>query len=358
MATKRGICPYCKINNIQHSIFLVNPEATTVFCGTNMHQLNPNEAINAYEAYIERMIKKADDTLNIVCNPFLAYQEYADVIEIDDSYIRPYLGRILCLVYMSKVRKSHLMDAKLLLEVGIEKNLSKATDAPIVFNFLRKIVHVTEEYLAAVKKRLTFKQYFYDTDCLSLYLTHVKETKDLENGIFEAATSLKKKYDSEKIDSFLNLMDEKISEKERILNEYEHITVNGKTYKYEMSLIGDRARIKEVVKRKIVDTKTSRYRMASLNPDDKSLRFIKDEVFKDYTQIIKARKRSVFWFIFFYLLAIASGVCIYLFKDNFPLFISFIVAAAFMFIMGTIFLSLNISWGTQINKKRRKLEVY
>lgn len=358
MATKRGICPYCRINNITHSIFLVNPEASSCFCGANTHRINPQQAIDTYEAYIEKMIKKADDTLNVVCNPSLAYQEYADVIEIDDTYIRPYLGRILCLVYMSKVRKSHLIDAKTLLEVGLQKNFGKVDDSPVVFSHLRKITHVVEEYLNAVKRRLTFRIYYYDVDCLTLYLTHVAEARELENAIFEAVTSIKKKYQNEKVDTFLNYLDEKIAEKERILGDYSYLTVEGKSYKFAACDAEFKASITEETKKGVVDTKTSRYRMASLNSDDKEKRFIKDEVFKDYTKTIKAKKRSIFWFIFFYVAAITFAVSIYILRDYFISFILAIVATLLLLILGTIFLILAISFSAQISQKRRKLEVY
>ncbi|MCR4912062.1 MAG: hypothetical protein K5925_06090 [Bacilli bacterium] len=357
MATKRGLCPYCKINNIQHSIFLVNPEASSVFCGTNMHQINPIVAIRNYEHYMEKMIAKADNTLNVVCNPYLAYQEYADVIEIDDSYIEPYLGRLLCLVYMSKVRSSHLIDAKLLLEVGIEKNFTKISDAQLVFSFLRRIVKVTEEYLTAVRKRLTFRQFFYDTDCLKLYLTHVAEAKEFENVIYDATNVIKKKYENEKINTFLNYLAEKISEKEMYLGDYEFITVAGITYKYDKTNLDYSVEIKNC-KKKTIDAKTSRYRMASLSPEAKNMRFIKDEVFKDYTSMIRAKKAAVVWFILFYIAFAACGACAYFFKDNFHLFIIFVAASGLLFVLGTVFLSLNISWSSQINKKKRKLEVY
>lgn len=358
MATKRGICPYCKNTNITHSFFLVNPEATTVFCGTNMHQINPVDAINAYEACINKLIEKADNTLNVVCNPYLAYQEYADVIEIDDSYVRPYLGRILCLVYMSKVRKSHLLDAKTLLEVGLEKKLNNIEDAPVVFSHLRKIVHVVEEYLNAVKRKLTFRVYYYDVDCLTIYLTHVAEAKELENAVFEAVNDLKKKYDNSKIDTFLNYMDEKIAEKERILNDYSYVTVDGKTYKFDKCDADFRAIVKQDTKKGTIDTKTSRYRMATLKEGNKDLRYIRDEIFKDYTKTIKAKRRSTFWFIFFYIVALIFGASIYILKGEFYPFILAIVVTSILLILGTVFMALAISFSAQISQKKRKLEVY
>ena len=353
MATKRGMCPYCKSRHY----FLVNPEATVCFCG-NYHQMEPELAINTYENYVNNAVAKADDTLEVVCNPILAYKEYADVIEFDDSITKAYLGRILCLVYMSKVRKAHIDDARILLNTGTDKYFKKPSDAPLIISYLRKTVRVVEDYLTAVNKRLTFRDYFYGLDCLTLYLTHVQEVIDFENEVLETALFVKKKYESEKIDALLNFLDEKISSKERILKDYSHILVTGDYYKFNKIEHDKTASVVQVPK-KHIDTKTSRYRMASLDiAENKTKRYIKDEVFKDYTDTIRARKFSFFWFGLFYTLAAASGICIYAFKDDFTLTIVSILGLSVFFILGTIFLILNLFWGSLINKKKRKLEIY
>ena len=356
MATKRGLCPYCKINNIQHSIFLVNPEASSVFCGTNMHQISPQEAIKNYERYMQGLIKKADDTLNVVCNPALAYQEYADVIEIDNSYVRPYLGRLLCLVYMSKVRKNHLHEAKLLLEVGTEETFTKVSDFPVVFNALRNIVKVTEEYLGALKKKLTFRQYFYDTDCLKLYCLHINEILKFKDLLLEETKVIVKKAKKQDAEVLHEILEHNIEEKNILLKETDHITVDGKHYRFVKVRRNGEVEIEDVTKRK-TNTFASRYRMATLNPDDKKLRYIKDLIFKDYTTIIASINRSLVFLILLAVILVASAALVGIFftQKNIPYYVGIVLgmAAAVSFVT---LLIVRLTWKRMVMK--RKMEIY
>ena len=356
MATKRGICPYCKNEYIHNSIFLVNPEAVNCFCGSNMHQITPKEAIDAYNNYITNAVKKADEILEITCNPAAAYDAYAEVIDIDDSIIHAYLGRILCLIYMSKTRKSYLDEAKTLLETDSEKPFFlHLVNAPIVFEYFRRMVRVIEEYLFAVKKVLTFKKYFYDLDCLSLYLRHVYDAYNLQKCIFDLACEIQKKDpDNHGYDAFLKFLENKIREKERAINDYDYVTTDGVTHKFvKINYNHDAETV--VLSKPLVDTKSSRYRMASLDKDNKKLRYIKDEIFKDYTDIIKARKVSIVFVIICTFVAVICGLGVYLFQDNFLFSILSIVGCAVTAIIAVILLVLVISWGSTINKKRKKM---
>ena len=357
MATKRGICPYCKNEYIHNSIFLVNPEAVNCFCGSNMHQITPKEAIDAYNNYILKAIEKADRLLEVTCDPVGAYAAYGEIIDIDDTVLHAYLGRVLCLLYMSKTRKSYLAEARVLLEKDSDTNgITHLVNSPMVFSFFRKIVTVIEEYIQAVKKVLTFRKYFYDTDCLALYFTHIHDALILEESIYDFSTEIQDKDNgAHDYDAFIKVLEEKIKEKERILFEYDFVTTDGLTYKYVKPTVNNHSSEIVLLTNPMVDTKTSRYRMATLSPNDKNRRYITDEIFKDYTKVIKARKGCIAWSIVFYFLSLASGICVYLFKDVFLYFILAIVGTAIFFILGTIFLILIITWGYQISEKRRKM---
>ena len=350
MATKRGMCPYCK----NHNYFLVNPEAMSCFCGTNMHQISPAEAINKYNSYVDDLLAKANDTLEVVGNSDLAYQEYADVIELDDSITYAYLGRILCLIYMSKVRKSHINDARVLLETTAEESFKKTSDFPMIVSFLRKIVKVTEEYLDRIHKKLVLKTHCYDQKCLKIYLTHVNEARDFENSILEIATSIKKKYTNEKVDVLLNFLDELITSKELLLNK-EHILVPGEHYKVSKTHKNGEVEIAKI-ENKHTDTKLFRYRLSTLDSSDKGAKYIKDDVFKDYTAIIRTRKIILAWFILFYIGATFCGVSAFIFRNNPVVFYTALGTGGALFIVGFIFMILFISWGIKIKKKKDRIE--
>ena len=356
MATRRGICPYCKNEYIHNSIFLVNPEASTCLCGSSIHQINPKEAIDAYLKYIQDSIKKADDLLEVTCDPYGAYDAYADIIDVDDTIVHAYLGRILCLIYMSKTRKSYLDEAKILLETDSEKAVfTYLVNAPVVIEFLRRIVRVIEEYLIAIKKVLTFKKYFYDEDCLKLYFKHVFDALNLDNEILSLSNEIRNKdLENHDYDAFIAYLEEKIRDKDRILNDYDFITIDGKTYKFYKMKDDHSAEI-VVLSKAIIDTKTSRYRMATLDPNNKKLRYIKDEIFRDYTKIIRNRKVAIVLGIISLVLAAIAGAGIYFFNDTFMYFIIAIAATAVFFILALISFVLVLTWGTEIHRKRRKM---
>lgn len=351
MATKRGMCPYCRNRNY----FIVNPEAMSCFCGTNMHQLSPLEAINTYNKYIDGLISKANETLEVVGNAELAYQEFADVIEIDNSITYAYLGRILCLIYMSNVRKAYIDDARLLLETAADEYFKKTGEYQMIIASLKKTVKVVEEYLSIVYSKLSLKSFFFDEKCLKLYLMRVRQVSEFENEILEAVTSIKKRYANEKVDFLLNFLDELITSKELLLNDDEHILVNGDHYKVTEIKPNGNVEI-SIIKNKKTDTsRLQRYRMSSLDSSNKQARYIKDEVFKDYTSIIRSRKVVGPWVIILYALAAFCGVSAYIFKNKPVVFYSATGTGALLFILATILLILFISWGIKIKKKNDRL---
>ena len=354
MATKRGMCPYCR----NHNFFLVNPEAMSCFCGTNMHQLSPVEAIGTYNKYIDNMVEKAKYSLEAIGNAEQAYQEFADVIELDDSITYAYLGRILCLIFMSTLRKSYINDARLLLDTTAEERFKKTGEFPMIVSSIKEIVKVAEEYLSDVHKKLSLKTYFYDEKCLKLYLTRVNEVKNFENEALEVVTAIKKKYVNEKVDLLLNYLDEQITSKERLLSDYDHALVSGDYY--VVSEIKDNGElVLQVVENKRMDTsKLQRYRMASLDSSNKKARYIKDDIFKDYTGLIRARRVIAPWFIICYVASVFCGISAFIFKDKPIVFYTATSVGAFMFILGFVFMILFISWGIKLKKKKEKVEKY
>ena len=351
MATKRGMCPYCRNNNY----FLVNPEAVSCFCGTNIHQISPQDAIAKYDRYIDNLIYKANDTLELVGNANLAYQEYADVIELDEAITYPYFGRILSLIYMSKVRKSRLDDARLLFITGESQHFNKLSEVPLIVASIRKIARLCEDYLSRVYRQLTLKQFYYDSSCLTLYMKHVYEVMEFEKELLEYLTSIKKKFQSEKIDTVLNYLDEMIAEKERKLNDYEHVIISGEHYK--VILPHDHQELSvELIPNKTTNTKTARYRLSTLDSGDKKKRYIKDVIFKDYTSIIGQRKRFLFYTITSSILCVGAGISAVFFYDNFILFISLLIGAGVLFLFAILTLIFFIIWSTKISKKKHNRE--
>ena len=146
-----------------------------------------------------------------------------------------------------------------------------------------------------------------------------------------------------------------ITSKDAFLKDEEHALVYGDYYK--MSEIKSNCEVEVAkVENKHIDTKLVRYRMASLDANNKKARYIRDVVFKDYTAIIRSRKVVLVWSILFYLFMALCGVSGYLFSNNPIVFYSSIGAGSLSFITATVLIILFVSWGAKIKKKKDRLE--
>ena len=347
MATRRGLCLHCQSKRIDHRIFQVNPEASTCFCPLCMKEMEPKEAIDNYNNLIKEMLLKADNTLFVACDPTLAYQQYADTLEFEPNEAHALIGRILCLIYMGKVRKSFLKEAYILLE-----NTSyKGCDLNTFVNFLEKINVALDEYDLAINKKLTFREHYYDIECLKLYWTHLNDIIKMKELILSIFKQLKKNYVSQQNDEFIDSLEISINEKKNILS-LECFTTDGKGYKLD-KFFNDHPLVIETNSE--TSNKFIRFRLSTLNPEEKGKRVINDQVFKDYTLIIKLRKASIFLWILLFALSIGAIVGLVLMRDDKVFFITLLAIAIVLFLSGAGVLASSIYW--RIVLKKRELRI-
>lgn len=347
MATKKGLCPYCQTARVDRRIFPVNPEASTCFCPLCMKEVEPKVAIDGYRALLDKMLLKADNTLFVTCDPTLAYQEYAEVIELEPKEAHALLGRILCLIYMGKVRKSFLMEACTLLE---NTSFVGCNIEEFVF-FLKKINFALDEYESAIYKKLTFKKYFYDVDCLKLYWVHLSETIKMKELIFSIIKDIKKEHKIQQAEVMANLLEHNIDEKKRILK-LDSYTCSGECYHF-VKLLSGKAIIEDTKQK--IDTHLNRYRLSTLDENEKHKRYIKEQVFKDYTSMVKASKATLVFAVLFYLIMGGCIATLILFRTNILFFYSFLGGAVLAFIVATILFIIHIVW--KVTLKKRKLRI-
>ena len=348
MASKKGLCPYCHTLRVDRRIFLVNPEASTCFCPTCMREMEPKLAISGYKKYIEEQLSVADKTLFVTCDPVLAYQQYADVIELEPREAHALLGRILCLIYMGRVRKSYLKEALTLLEATSYEGCSINDFA----FFLKKINFALDEYEAALQKKLTFRGFYYDADCLKLYYAHYSDIILLKELLLEIVENIKKKYTSQQNEVLLNLLKHNLDEKRRILKQ-EVYTADGVSYKFSKITNG----VVELTKTNHdVENRFSSHHLATLDDSNKKQKHIKDEIFKDYTRIAKSKKASLVFFIMFLIVAAGFGAAAYFFKDDQWFFYSFIGAGSLSFIISILNLVFFINWKHLLNKRKLRID--
>ena len=347
MATKKGLCLHCQGKRIDHRIFPVNPEASTCFCPVCMKEMEPKVAIDNYLKLIKDMLFKADNTLFVACDPALAYQQYADVLEFEANDAHALIGRILCLIYMGKVRKSYLKEAYILLE-----NTSyKGCDIEAFTYFLKKIDFALDEYETAVTKKLTFKEHFYDIECLKLYwilLNDVIKFKELIQSIFER---IAKTYTTRDDEAFINMLKNDIANQKKILSE-DKKTCDGRVYKFT-KIVNGRACVEVVNDR--ANGHFSRYRLSTLDPNEKGKKLIKDEVFKDYTVVIRLKNASTLLLTISYLLSFGAAAGAYFLRDKLLYFIILLVFAGLAFIFASLVVAQSIYFRALLRKRELRI---
>ena len=347
MGTRKGLCLNCQTKRIDHRIFQVNPEASTCFCPMCMKEMEPKVAIDNYLKLIKDMLFKADNTLFVACDPVLAYQQYADVLELESNDAHALIGRVLCLIYMGKVRKSYLKEAHILLE----NTPFKGCDIDAFVNFLKKINDSLDEYEHAITKKLTFKEHFYDIECLKLYWVHLYDIIQLKELTFSIFKQIERTYTTRHDGVFINMLANNIDEKKKILS-LERFTTDGQGYIFT-KVVNGKACVEKTENTQ--PNRFVRFRLSTLDPNDKGKRLIKDEVFKDYTAVIRVQKISIFFWTFLYLLTIGAAVTAILFKEKQILFISLLAVSGVLFILSTFILLQSIYFHRLLKKRELRI---
>ncbi len=347
MATKNGLCTYCQFTRIENHIFPVNPEASTVYCPFCMRELNPKDAIGLYQSIIVKMVNKADNSLFVACDPVLAYQQYADVLEIEPDNSKALLGRILCLIYTSKVRQAYLNECNELLESITHKGTEEVNT---FVGFLKKINFALDEYDMALFAKLTHKKYFYDEECIKLYLKRLADIIKFKKDILAELTQIKKDYVTQNNEILMNLISHSINENEASLRSVKY-TVQGVGYKYT-KIVGDKIYVERIDE--VISTKISKHKPYTLSPTKKK-KLIDDKVFKDYTSLIRAKNVAIYFSLFLLLATVGLGITAYFFFEKGLLFYVFIGAGALSFVGFIVLLILYLSWKSILKKRKMRI---
>ena len=349
MATKNGVCPYCQFNRLENRIFPVNPDAVTVFCPSCMRELDPKKAIDGYNAIITKMVDKADNTLFVACDPVVAYQEYADVLEFESDNSKALLGRILCLIYTSKVRKSYLVEANALLENINHKGADEANNYVAT---LKRINFALDEYDTALNKKLSYHNYYYDEECLKLYLKHLYSIFKFKSDILDKLLKLRKDYASQKNEVLINLINHSVQEKEKVLKDTKYlITGEGRRL---MKIVGDKVYLEATGES--VEYRYPKKHSFTLGEADKTHKTIKDRVFKDYTPMIRMKKAALVISIFMLVAAIGLGVTSYFYLDNKTLFYFFVVSGGIAAALALGLFIVYLVWRRILKKREMRID--
>ncbi len=350
MASKKGICPYCNYRApILSRIFLVNAEATVCYCPNCMRELAPKKAIENYTNTVNRLLEKADNTLFVACDPVKAYRQYADVLEVEGDNYRALLGRILCLIYTSKVRKEYLSDANELLEGISHKGVDQTNN---YVQALKTINFALEEYDTALIDRLIYKEHFYDEDCMKLYLAHLYDIIEFKKDILDKLKYIRKNYTTQDNSEVIKTMEDEIEKKDHSLHG-DNFTVDGVGYSF-VKIKGDKAVIEK--NNQVSNARFNKRHLKTLKEGAKGKKAIKDVVFKDYTPIIRVRNLSIPFFILLVLGAATCGVFAALQYTIQMHFILFLVAGSICFAAAVVLFIFILIWTNVLRKRKMRID--
>ena len=271
MAMKKGFCIKCRSAEPRRRIFMVNSESLKCYCPRCMAEYKPKNAINHYNHYIRYVCKRADTSLYTAKRPDLAYDQFGQILEFENEFPRALIGRLTSLFYLSTLRRSRFKDVMTLMSLDADRyHLVGSHD--YYLNFLKTVNGDCETYRARAFKLLTFKNYFYDMECLKLYVRRLQEIIDFKKCIQKELKLIGE-------EDAANAIDVEILDFQERLNKTTYYTVDGHTHLFKGFEMKDAVLFLD--SKESIDSSIIKYRPASLNPVDKNTNKIKDQIFRN-----------------------------------------------------------------------------
>ena len=352
---QKGYCIYCQNNNDKNKIFEVNSEASICFCPHCESKIKTSDAIKAYQDLMNKKINKVNYILFVVGDYKLAYQEAANVIELDKKEVRGRFTRLLALIKFSTLRYATF---KSVYDLFIEerKTYYRKTKAYEYFSFLKLFYSFFDEYLLVMNKHLIHKGRFYDSDCIELYLTRIHQIALIYSLLLEEIQFLNKNDDIGEISDFYNLINNELSKLNSSTNG-KHYSLDGKEYSLSCyDNYGSALIVKNLSNQLPAIINKKNYH---LNPTEKTERSINDKIYKNYTKMINYYHVSLSLIIsvlVISLLLVGSGLALqFLFPK--PYFYYFYMGSGVFIIILIVLLIYRLLY-QKIIKKREKYLIF
>ena len=339
---KKGYCTACKTHDEARRIFEVNSETKYCYCPRCLKKYRPRVAIHNYERTIKHYIHRANYFLKNTGEAKLAYNLFAYTLELEPSNRSAKLGRMLSLAYISTLRRNRFLEIKEMLM--IEKDLFQSQYIRKEYiAFLINLDLCINKYINRSKKRITIKKYFYDAECFKLYLKNINDAIELKRLIINELSNVEEEKWASQTAESIKILEAEYNKPVVAVNGDELHLVNFTKEKEPLIATGP--------KKKKVDEKVKKYRMASLTPD-KKLRYIDDIVFS------KVPHRIFVMMNISPLVAAASGtigiallVLFFVFINNW--FAPFLIVNAILFIIvALVFVGLRFIFQLVLKKPR------
>ena len=280
----KGYCTNCNKHDEPRRIFDVNSEAKMCHCPHCGKKYRPRVAITNYDRVIHRYLRRAYFYLKNVRNPKAAYALFAYVLELEPGNKTAKLGRLLSLCFLTTLRRNRFIETKELMIMNSE-DFQTPDFRRDYAAFLILLDRCVTESLQRMRKRLTLKGYFYDIECVKLYLKHISDAIELKRTIVEELSFINE-------ERLCSQVDESRKETEKMYDE-SFFTVDGQEHRLvNFAKSGDPLVVNG--KKKDDTSKLQRYRMATLESNNKKDRVLKDEIFpKTYYNMFKVVTSSI-----------------------------------------------------------------
>ncbi len=342
MALKKGYCTNCNKNDETRRIFDVNPSTSYCHCPHCGKRYRPKVAINNYNRVLARYLKRASYFLRNVGDAKRAYGIYAYILELEFSNSAARMGRLLALSYLSSLRRNRFKEAKELLLMDVEQFREEKYEKEYSA-FLLELSKCTDEYMYRVEKKLTFKDYFYDVDCLKLYYKNMEDVIDIKRLIVNELSLINE-------EKMVEIVSNSIKNLEEIFKK-SVFTADGKEQKLVNFGKSGEPLIVNGYQRKDT-TKIQRYRMSTLDPNNKKATFIKDVVFsRTYIKLFNAMQASIALIIVSAVIALVALIIYLVFIKNPFILVALILAIVFG-VLGVSFVIMRLILSYVLTKKR------
>ncbi len=304
----KGYCTHCKSKNDLDRLFNIIPIDDYCLCPNCDHKILIKDAKHAYLNKVKQLIKKAYFSLSFKCNYLEAYQRFGYILNFDSENAIGICGRMEALLMLSTLRESQFKTVNDLLKIELNVSLRKKKNFMAFYSFTINVISIIEKYMTSIKKMLTHKAYFYDEECLLLYLTRAKEVVELYNTIYEGILEFK---DDEKLTPFINKAIGSLDVVLRIRNNdllYPYIVLDGYSYKLKK----DKFELKSDGFK--INLKLNNPKIHALKKDENK-KLIKDKVFKYHNLKYVGFLAMYASIVLFYLLGFILYILCFIYSD-------------------------------------------
>ena len=268
MPTMKGYCTNCNRDDESRRIFDVNSDARWCYCPHCGKKYRPSVVINNYKEVLAKYNKKAYFYLRNAGEYLYGYNLFAYVLELEPTNKTAKLGRLLSLANLSTTRRNRFQETKELLDIEKEHFRQKGFEREYS-PFLTSLNSCLNVYIDLVRKNLTIKGYFYDVACIKLYYRHISDVIELKRTIAEEYSIINEEKKSAATYDSIKELEKHFNDIVVTADGQDHYLVNFNKNGEPLVANG----------RKKIDTKLSKYRLSTLDENDKKLNIISETVF-------------------------------------------------------------------------------